>query len=397
MRTVIACFLALGVGAAWGAGPADVTARVERLGNPLARRYPDGSAFHYARTVSDLRAFDGKLYVGHGDIVLNSGPTDIWYYDLRKKEFVRQGQIEDEAADHYRVIGGRLYLPGMDPREDWSLGNFYRLEGGRWVKHRTLPHSVHSSDIVGVGNTLFALSARPKPPMCLLASGDDGKTWKSYDAPAGYPRLGRRLFVLGGNLYVTAGDAAGDVRVYRFNGGGFDPCRGDMLPGAEVPPRDPPTSHSWSALERPTVFEGGLVYIGARHRVIFTEKDVNKAWPPYRTLGLFAAAPSGPTGLRARRVLTGEELTDIATDGRRCYVVGFRWQSATDPRRGAVSTVFASADLEHWSVLFSFRADTFASALEVIDGDFYLGLGGTRTYCTPSTGMILKVGKEQLK
>ena len=35
---------------------------VENLGNPLAKRYPDGSTFHYARTISDLQAFDGKLY-----------------------------------------------------------------------------------------------------------------------------------------------------------------------------------------------------------------------------------------------------------------------------------------------------------------------------------------------
>src|SRR5437588_2697299 len=186
MRTPTTCALTLCAGLLWGAEPVprvvrpggaqtDVPVRIKKLGNPLAKRYPDGSTFHYARTISDLQAFDGKLYVGHGDIVLNSGPTDIWYYDLRKKAFVKQGQIEDEAADHYRILNGRLYLPGMDPREDWSLGNFYRLEGGRWVQHRTLPHSVHSTDIVGVGNSLFATSTRAKPPMCLMESSDDGK------------------------------------------------------------------------------------------------------------------------------------------------------------------------------------------------------------------------------
>jgi hypothetical protein len=370
---------------------------VEKLGNPLASRYPDGSPFHFARVVSDLQAFDGKLYVGHGDIVLNSGPTDVWYYDLRTKAFVKQGQVEDEAADHYRVINGRLYLPGMDPREDWSLGNFYRLEGGRWVKHRTLPQSVHSTDIVGLGTLLFAPSARAKPPMCLLESADDGKTWKAYDAPAGCPRIGRRLIVLDGSVYITALDAAGRVKLYRFNGKGFDPCTGDPLPGAEAPARDDTSFWSWSALEKPTTFQDRVVYIGANHRVNFKEKDLAKAWPPYQTLGLFVAAPSGRNGFRAERALTAENLTDIAVDENHCYVVGYRWKRAADPKQGAVSTVFASADLKHWSSVFSFEADTFATAIEVAGGDFYLGLGGTRQYCTPSTGMIVKVAKEQLK
>ena len=223
-----------------GGAQTDVSERIEKLGNPLAQRYPDGSELHYAQNISDLKAFDGKLYVGHGDWVVDSGPTDIWYYDLQKKEFVKQGQIEDEAADHYRVINGRLYVPGTDPKEDWSLGNFYRLENEQWIKHRTLPGSIHCFDIVGVGDTLFATCTREiKQPPFLLVSSDDGKTWKIYDIPEN--RIARRLFVINENVYVPAGVAeavpggpeSGDLKVYRFNGQGFDPCTGDILPGAE--------------------------------------------------------------------------------------------------------------------------------------------------------------------
>src|SRR5437763_177189 len=102
MRTPTMFTLALYAGVVWAAEPGPRAAQggkpqpakggaptraavlVEKLGNPLARRYPDGGTYHHARTVSGLRAFDGKLYVGHGDMVLNSGPTDVWYYDLRK-------------------------------------------------------------------------------------------------------------------------------------------------------------------------------------------------------------------------------------------------------------------------------------------------------------------------
>ncbi len=415
MRTLTMYTLALCAGVVWGAEPGprvvqggeprsaaagaqtDLSDRVEKLGNPLAKRYPDASTFHYARTISDLQAFDGKLYVGHGDIVLNSGPTDIWYYDLHKKAFVKQGQIEDEAADHYRIINGRLYLPGMDPREDWSLGNFYRLEDGKWVKHRTLPNSLHSTDIVGVDHSLFALSYREKPPMCLMESSDDGKTWKIYDMPAGNQRIEQRLIVRNGKIHVTIVGAAGDMKLYRFNGKGFDPCSGEMLPGTEAPRRDHPTFWSWSTLEKPTTFKDRILYIGAHHQMHFKEKDVPKMWPAYKTLGLFVAASSGSNGFRAERLLTEENMTDIAVDDNHCYVVSYRWTNANDPKQGAVSTVSASTDLKHWSKLFSFHSDTFASAIELINGDFYLGLGGTRQFCSPSTGMIVKVGKEKLK
>ena len=78
----------------------EVSGRIEELGNPLAKRYPDASPFRYDRAISDLQVFDGKIYVGHGDFARNSGPTDIWYHDLRDKRFENEGRIDDEAADH---------------------------------------------------------------------------------------------------------------------------------------------------------------------------------------------------------------------------------------------------------------------------------------------------------
>lgn len=379
----------------------DVTDGIENLGNPLAKRHPDGSQFHYARTISALQAFDGKLYLGHGDWGLNSGPTDVWCYDLKTKEFVNQGRIEDEAADHYRVINGRLYVPGTDPQEDWSLGNFYRLENGAWVKHRTLPGAIHSFDIVGVGDTLFATVSRLiEQPQCLMVSEDDGKTWKIHEIPPDTnipPDTGlqQRLLMIDGNVYVPCIAKSGDLKVFRFNGKGFDPCAGDMLPGAEKPVRDPKVG-SWSTavLEKPTIFKDRAVYLGG---VIKPVKDPDHPWRRDKALELFAAAFSGRNEFRAERCLSGENVTDLAVDDQRCCVVSFRWKDRNDPTQGAVTTVSSSDDLKNWTKLFSFDYETFASALAVVDGDFYLGMGGTREHCTPATGMILKVAKGHLK
>ena len=386
-----------------GGAPIDVSERLEKLGNPLAQRYPDGSKFHFARNISSLKAFDGKIFVGHGDWGADSGPTDIWCYDLHQQEFVKQGQIEDEAADHFRVIDDRLYVPGTDPREDWNLGNFYRLENGQWVKHRTLPGAIHCFDMVGVGNTLFAMTTRlVEQPACLMVSTDDGLTWKVYEVPPDTKippdtRIQQRLLVSDGNVYVPVSAKSGDVKIYRFHGEGFEPCSGEMLPGVEQPVRDPQTG-SWSrlALEKPTTFQGKAVYLGGVLRSI---KEADKPWRSEKTMELFVASLSGQHEFRAERSLSEEKeiFTDLAVDDQRCYVVSYRWKNKDDLKQGAVTTVSASADLKQWTKLFSFHYETFASAIEVVNGDFYLGLGGTLEFCTPSTGMILKVGKEHLK
>jgi hypothetical protein len=252
---------------------------------------------------------------------------------------------------------------------------------------------------------LFAATSRlVEQPPCLMVSTDDGKTWKVYEIPPDTKippdvRIQQRLLVIDGNVYVPGTARNSDVKVYRFNGNGFDPGTGDMLPGVEKPVRDPKVE-SWSmlAMEKATIFKGKAVYLGS---VVRSIKDADKPWRSEKTSQLFAAALTGPNEFRAERLLTRENVeeafTDLAVDDERCYVVSYRWKSKDDPKHGAVITVSASADLKNWSKLFSFHDETFASALEVLGGDFYLGLGGTREFCTPSTGMILKVGKDKLK
>jgi hypothetical protein len=202
--------------------------------------------------------------------------------------------------------------------------------------------------------------------------------------------------VLDKSLYITAMSASGEVKMYRLNGQGWEACKGSLL-AVDAPPVRANDFMSWSSLEKPTVFNGKLIYIGVNRRVNFNEKDISKAWPPYQTLGLFVAARSNPNDFVVEKTMTAENLTDIAIDHQRCYVVSYCWKDPTEPTQGAITTVSASTDLKTWSKLFSFQYDTFVSALEVNDGDFYLGLGGTRQFCTPSTGTILKVGKEKLK
>ena len=49
------------------------------LGIPSCERYPEGIR---ARNPWDMAIFGDKLYIGSGDYDKNSGPVDMWCYDM---------------------------------------------------------------------------------------------------------------------------------------------------------------------------------------------------------------------------------------------------------------------------------------------------------------------------
>ena len=61
------------------------------IGLPTAEKEKDG------RKINALRVFDGKLYLGHGDAVVNTGPTDVMYYNFETEEFTTEFTVDDEA------------------------------------------------------------------------------------------------------------------------------------------------------------------------------------------------------------------------------------------------------------------------------------------------------------
>ena len=59
------------------------------IGFPTAEKQKD------ARKINELKIFEGRLYLGHGDATVNTGPTDIIYYDLATDEFITEFTIDD--------------------------------------------------------------------------------------------------------------------------------------------------------------------------------------------------------------------------------------------------------------------------------------------------------------
>ena len=144
-----------------------------------------------AQKISELKLFDDRLYIGHGDHAMNTGPTDILYYDLQANMVVKAGTVDDHAIMRYCELGGTLVIPGIDATEDWSFGNCYTLEDGRWTKHRNIPRGLHVWDMIeyegrwyvstlGLFDFTYGLEADVEPPGTgmIMSSGDKGKTWR---------------------------------------------------------------------------------------------------------------------------------------------------------------------------------------------------------------------------
>jgi hypothetical protein len=349
--------------------PPDVTAALVRLGNPFT------VASLYARNVWDMQAFGGAIHLGHGDSIDNWGPIPLWQIDPATGALSSSFTTSDEQVDEFRVLNGELYVPGHDPREDFTLGNFYRLEPGGWVKHRTIPHGLHTFDLAWHGGRLFAALGADSVPghETLLVSDNRGLTW----SPAG-DELERifGLFELGGALYAAPSVRRGYFpearQLWRLDDAAFRPTGVEvegLLPG--VP------EGAAGRMVRQTAFAGAVVYVvGAGELSVFD-------WYPV-ALALTRDAHT------AQRVALPDSAAlpfDLLVRGGTLYVL------AGSPAAGGGFTVrvYSTANLVRWTELFHFAAPTFPRSFEEAGGDFFVGLGCRYLTPSPAAGDLLRV------
>lgn len=119
---------------------------VRRIGNPFLQTRLNSTDLRYARNVWDMHLWDGRIYLGHGNSsnlgpAVNAGPVDVISYDPATGGFATEFSVDDEQIDKFRVVGGKLHIPGHDPRDPWELGNFYVLEKAGWKKIRRSPRA----------------------------------------------------------------------------------------------------------------------------------------------------------------------------------------------------------------------------------------------------------------
>lgn len=125
---------------------------------------------------------------------------------------------EQGVVDWQKLTGDEIWLPGLDPTDDWTLGNLYHRTAGAWAKLRTMPLTIHAFGLWSDGATIYvAAGAHTGDNQTwagrVLKSLDDGATWQAFDVNA-Y----RVTDVIGfdGRLYATGLDWNGSDYQYEL-------------------------------------------------------------------------------------------------------------------------------------------------------------------------------------
>ncbi len=405
-RTTILVSL-LAAGPLWLVAPgapsslAQLEVTPELLGNPFKTRYPDsgGATYIYSRNPRDLHALAGRIYFAYGSSLDNTGPVDIPYYDpLTGFQFDTgaggaQFIADEEQLLRFRVIDGVLVTPGRDPLGSPAFGNFYRQELAGWVKYPTINLAAHVQDIYKFQNRLFVGAQTSMGATSIQVSdnnGVDSAGWQNITLVGGFgssPTVRvSGLFELAGTLYSSTIFAPFGHAVWRYDGVvmganqftdmGF-PTGNGMFPSTTIPP-------GLMRIERWITYAGNMVYLGV------TPDSQGHEWEP---VGLYKA-----TGLATAQRITlpgGAVACDLLVgDDGKLYVLG---NTTVSPTQYLV-TVHSTTDLMNWTELLRFtRTDsTFARSFERLGGDFYFGLGGSRTVPPLATGDVLRVPQSVL-
>ncbi|MDJ0304940.1 hypothetical protein [Dehalobacter sp.] len=360
----------------------DVTSNVQILGSPFTKST-------FAKNVWDMQVFNGHIYLGHGDFNTSSGPIPVIYFDPATSKFVTHFTVDEEEINVFRVVNGKLFIPGIDARDDWNFGNIYAIgSNNSWIKYRTVPQAAHVFDIAYFHGKLYTVTGTTGT--CwgeVLVSEDMGVSWQSQVPGNASNWLftgnwGISLFELGGKLYAAgrmlflspaelAGNSGNYARFVEIDG---DNAQIQLYSKYFAPGIDLRYGYY---LKKNIVFHNQLVFI--------CQNRIASNWKPN---SMYAAISLD----KSRKIVfpeTSAVPADILNRDSSIYVLTFIKTAS----KNYTNIIYKSSDLENWTEVFRFNTDTFARSFEELNGHFYFGLGCDADYVSPNTGNILKVAQ----
>jgi len=353
------------------------------LGNPVA-----GEPYT-ARHIWDLQVWRGRVYLGYGDWIGNSGPLDIWYYTPAVGCFVSEtvyvsatlpaARLNEEAIHRYVVIDGDLYIPGTDPKDSWEWGNFYRNDGSGWGQYRTILNGVHTFDLAGYNDDLFAaIGTDGTEP--LLRSSNEGLTW-TVAISEGSDIFFTNLYELDGMLFavkspVSPADVYTKPVVYCYQPPWFITTTIQLVGDRSAIPI--------FVYDDMVTFKDTVLYIPWSR-----ETNILHTWP---LTALYAIGPERD----GQPVLffEGKHPRDIVAVDGWIYVLdagGPRdvWDAEPPDPAGYTATIYASRDLVTWVPAVTAHFTDTPNALEMLDGFAYVGTYSGDVYALPLLSVYL--------
>ena len=333
--------------------------QLEVVADPLGPWRADPSEA-FARNIWDLQAWDGRIYMGYGDAVVNTGPTKVFAYDPVSGKVVHETTVDEEAIFSYRVFGERLYMPGVDA-VGLPDGALYVRDADGWTALH-LDDVVHAFDVAVLPDRTCVVVQDTQDVLfggAVLCSGDGGASWDRYSTESW---RARSFFDLGGRLFVSS--LVSGVR--RVDADRTTPVAFE-IPGVGDN-RDVVVTNAVNCGD-------DLAFIAQRHQGATAE-----------VLGLFRATMDESEDI----TVTPVALDDVT----RLFVVDDRCHAMTNHplRCGRYQvTIYESEDARAWSRRLSFVVPAFARSAEVLDGQLYVGLGCERGSCDRTAGKLVRI------
>lgn len=321
-----------------------------------------------ARSIWNLQEYEGRLYAGYGDWNVNVGPIQLVGFD-RTGKVVDTTLINEEAVECMRSIDGEFWVPGVDAREDWSLGSVYVRSKGKWEQRRTVPNGIHVFDVREWNGWTFA-GCGADGGASLVATQDRGRTWKQILLEKDSFRIWG-VCPVGKSLVAFPADAKRGLYVY--DGKTVRHNTVDAFPKIEF------SAANAQVLHQLEPFRGGALYT-VRPKYATKLRAENSARP----LFFLKDADQAPERIGA---FADKTVTDIIVKGRTAYVM-----SVEEGSDGYSATVSSTEDLKTWKTVFRANFGAYPYALERIGRDFYVGLANPKaTDVNPHSGEIWKV------
>ena len=362
--------------------------RAIKFGDPNRQRYPKDTLAHCtARSVWDMQYHDGRVYIGCGDWQRNQGPVDIWSFGPssagKPHEFRKEYTVNEESVDIIRSLGGKLYVPGTDPKDPWRFGNLYVKDGDSWSKLRTIPNGIHTFDVALFGGRLY-VTCGTENGAALYESADEGKTWTHRSAgKAQELREGRFWGMAAFDDFLLVFPSQAQGGLYRLAGETLTQLLIPVTPNLD---RCGPRSFPRAIVHRVERFRNGAVY-------------APRAWDPVLPRPLFFLNDF-VNGAVMVEAFQSERVMDLLKRGDTLYVLTGRPTAPdVDPTARArvdftefEGGILSSRDMTQWVRLATFTTTALPQSLELMEGAFYVGLanGAARTG-HPDAGSILRI------
>jgi|GEM_PF-1126347 len=179
------------------------------------KKKPDLS---FLRGILDLVVYQDRMYIGYGDANINLGrliTIEMRYFaSPEQNKAIAEFKTHEEQLNHFRILDGELYMPGVDATEDAWLGNVYiKRKSSPWKKSRTLKGGVHVHDCTLHKKNVYCVGSGANPDEWkqgkifahLWRSEDRGEQFKVFQRDlntSGGDARWTRLLSHAGNLYL---------------------------------------------------------------------------------------------------------------------------------------------------------------------------------------------------